>query len=65
MGDRMVCGASPREAPDDGIQEREVCVVRCGGIMDRPMGREGAVRSYELAPVCKTCILQGKYYHVK
>lgn len=35
-------GASPREAPNDGVQEREASVVRCGGITDRPMGREGA-----------------------
>lgn len=27
-------GASPREAPDDGVQEREASVVRCGGITD-------------------------------
>lgn len=27
-------GASLREAPDNGVQERETSVVRCGGITD-------------------------------
>lgn len=44
----MMCEHPSGRPRDEGTQEKEDSTVTCGAFTDQPVGREGAVRRYEL-----------------